>query len=83
MKGRSCTYLHESLNSETINLDKYCLEKDIEACAVSINIAGCKICILTIYRSPSSNYGTFLDKLELILQKICKKKCESDYMWRF
>jgi exonuclease III len=72
-KGGTCIYIHKSLKFVTINLDKFCHERDMEACAISLNISNCKIIILTIYRAPASNYELFLDKLELILQKISKK----------
>jgi hypothetical protein len=51
-----------------------CNDKDIEACAVSVIKANLAICIVTIYRSPSGNYDKFLDKLELILLKLSKKR---------
>jgi hypothetical protein len=71
-KGGTCIYVHNSLKITTINLDNYSQDKDIEACAVYVNIASSRICILAIYRSPNSNYKIFLEKLELILQKLCK-----------
>jgi exonuclease III len=51
-------------------------DKDIEACAVCVNIASSRICILSVYRLPYSNYEIFLGKLELILQKLCKRKAK-------
>jgi hypothetical protein len=50
----------DSLKIATINLDNYCYDKDIEACAVCVNIASSRICILSVYRSPYSNYKIFL-----------------------
>jgi exonuclease III len=70
-KGGTCTYLLKSLIYETINLDKFCHDKDIEACAISINTISCRLCILAIYRSPSNNYDNFLDQIELMLHRIC------------
>jgi exonuclease III len=66
--GGTCIYVQDNLNTVNIMLDNYCYDKDIEACAVSANIDSLKICILTIYRSPSSIYDIFFIKLELILQ---------------
>jgi hypothetical protein len=57
-------------------LDNFCCDKDIEACAVFVNIDSLKICILTIYRSPSGNYDIFFIKLELILQKLCRNSAK-------
>jgi exonuclease III len=71
--GGAYIYVQNNLNAINIDLDNFC-NKDIEACAVSVNKANLEICILTIYRSPSGNYDKFLDKLELILLKLSKKK---------
>jgi exonuclease III len=75
-KGGTCIYVHNSLKIATINLDNYCYEKDIEACAVWVNNDSSRICILSVYRSPYSNYEIFLIKLQLILQKLCKSKAK-------
>jgi exonuclease III len=72
--GGTCIYVHNNLSAINIDLDKFCNDKDIEACAVSVNKANFEICIVAIYRSPSDNYDKFLDKLELILLKFSKKK---------
>jgi exonuclease III len=48
-------------------LDKYCREKDIEVCAVRINITPKQLFILTVYRSPSGNFTKFLKNLNSVL----------------
>jgi hypothetical protein len=53
--GGTCIYLHESLISITINLGKYCHDKDFEACVISLNIANGKIYFITIYGLPVGN----------------------------
>jgi exonuclease III len=74
--GGTCIYVQNNLNTVNIMLDNSCYDKDIEACAVSVNIDSLKICILTIYRSPSGNYDIFFIKLELILQKLCRNNAK-------
>jgi hypothetical protein len=59
--GGTCIYVQNNLNTVNIMLDNYCYDKDIEACALSVNIDSLKICILTTYRSPSGNYDISLD----------------------
>ena len=61
--GGTYIYVHDSLTTHTINLDKFFCDKDIEACAVTLNTINFKVIILTIYRSPSSDYEIFLSKL--------------------
>jgi exonuclease III len=74
--GGTCIYVLNNLNAVNINLDNFCNDKEMEACAVSVDIASFKIYILTIYRSPSSNYDVFLGKLELILQTLSKNNAK-------
>jgi len=45
--GGVCIFIHEDLEFITISLDKYCKEKDIEVCAVKLNITSIK---LTVWR---------------------------------
>jgi hypothetical protein len=58
-KGGTCIYIHTGLKVSTISLDSYCCEKDIEACGVCLIFNNCRIYILSVYRSPSSNYDIF------------------------
>jgi len=50
-----------------VNLDKFCKEQDIEACAVRINLSSLTIYIISIYRSPTENFLHYLHTLESIL----------------
>jgi hypothetical protein len=56
-KGGVCTYMHKSLKSESINIEKYVKEKDLEACGIKLKLNSTHICIITIYRAPSGNFG--------------------------
>jgi exonuclease III len=75
-KGGACIFVHNSLKFSAINLDSYCIDKDIEACAIHLNSIWKRIHVLTVYRSPTGNFINFLTKMELILQNICKGKAE-------
>jgi len=63
-QGGVVIYTHNSLYSTTVNLSKYCTEKDIEICAVKIELQSIVLCILTVYRSPSGNFNHFLDTIK-------------------
>ena len=52
-------FVHDSLQCTNINLDEFCKEQDIEACAVRINLSSLTICIISIYRSPSGKFYIF------------------------
>jgi exonuclease III len=74
--GGVCIFTHEDLEFSTIPLDKYCIEKDIEVCAVKLNINSTKLIILAIYRSPSGNYNNFLKNLDNVLNTWYSNKFE-------
>jgi hypothetical protein len=61
---------------DTINLDKFSCEQDIEVCAILLNTPNTKLCILAVYRLPLRNFTTFLNKFEIILQKLFNKNSE-------
>jgi len=69
-QGGVVIYTHNSLYSTTVNLSKYCTEKDIEICAVKIELQSIVLCILTVYRPPSGNFNHFLEIIEAVLQFI-------------
>jgi hypothetical protein len=50
-----------------VNIKEYCLDKDIEACALKLKSIFSNICILALYRAPSGNFSEFLNRLESIL----------------
>jgi len=53
--GGVSIFVHDTLKCTNINLDEFCKEQDIEACAVRINLSSLSICIIFIYRSPMGN----------------------------
>ena len=63
--GGVSIFVHDTLQCANINLDEFCKEQDIEACAVRINLSSLTICIISIYRSPMENFLHFLHTLRL------------------
>jgi len=55
--------IHNSITFTTFNTDNYCLEQDVEMCAIHLNYANDKPYILAIYRSTLGNFNTFLTNL--------------------
>ena len=47
--GGVCIYVHESIHCSSIDLSKFCKDKDIEICAVKLHHLPTNICILSIY----------------------------------
>jgi len=65
--GGVSIYISQFLQCSLINLEKYCKEKDLEICALKINVQMNNFIIICIYRSPTGNFMHFLTQLEIIL----------------
>jgi hypothetical protein len=63
-------YVHKSLEIESIDIENYCKEKDLEDCAIKRNLNSTHICIITTYRAPSGNFNFFINKLDSILRNL-------------
>jgi hypothetical protein len=74
LKGGVSTFVYRNLKYNTINIDEYNIQKDTEACAIQLDSTFSKLCILTIYRSPRSDFANFLKQLDLILLKLYSNK---------
>jgi hypothetical protein len=69
-KGGVVVYVHNSLNFTNTDLSKHSKEKDIEICAVKLNLNSTVVCIIAIYRAPSGNFNYFLQSLDNVLQSL-------------
>jgi hypothetical protein len=58
------------LEIESIDIENYYKEKDLEACAINLNPNSTHICIITTYRAPSGNFNFFINKLDSILRNL-------------
>ena len=74
LKGGVSIFVHRNLKYNTINIDEYNIDKDNESCAIQLDSAFNKLCILTIYRYPRGKFTNFLNQLDLILQKLYNNK---------
>jgi hypothetical protein len=50
-----------------MDLDSHCIGQDFEVCAIKLSHSPVNLCILSVYRSPSGNFDTFIMKLGEIL----------------
>ena len=69
-KGGAAIFVHNSLSFSNIDIAQHCKEQDIEMCAVKLSFGTTNICVLTLYRAPSGYFGSFLLKLDTILQSL-------------
>jgi exonuclease III len=68
--GGVCIFVHYKLQFTPTDLNEYCIDQDIEICAVKLHHFPSNICILTVYRSPTGNVSCFLNNLEFIRTRI-------------
>ena len=60
LKGGASIFVHRNLKYNKLKINEYIIDKDIEACAIQLDLAFNKLCIMAIYRSPSGNLTNFL-----------------------
>jgi hypothetical protein len=70
MNDGVCIFVHNDLDFTGIDLEKFCKDKDIEACAIKLLQNSYHICILSIYRAPLGNFTYLIKKLETILNSL-------------
>ena len=75
-KGGACIYVLKDIEYNTINLEQYNKEKDLEICDLKIQISSNTFIIICIYRSPTGNFTYFLQLLEFNLSKLYKTNTE-------
>ena len=74
LKGGVSIFVYRNLKYNTIKIDEYNIDKDFEVCAIQLDSALNKLCILAVYRSPKFDFTIFLIQLDLILQKLNNNK---------
>jgi hypothetical protein len=55
---------------------KYCKDKDVDACAIKLNLSSNRLCIITIYRVPTGNIDAFIIKFDTVLRNLYTSKQE-------
>lgn len=70
---RTCIFVLNYKKFDRVNLDKYCVDFDIELCAVKIQNESSHVYVSSVYRAPS---GNFMLKLDEVLKSLYKLKTE-------
>ena len=71
-QGGVAIYVIKDIPYTSIDLDQFISEKDLEICALKLQILSKSFIILCIYRSPSGDFTYFLNQLECILNTLFK-----------
>jgi hypothetical protein len=50
-----------------INTEKFCKDKELEACALKLDFLSIKVCIITVYGSPNGNFQCFIKGLDNLI----------------
>jgi len=74
--GRYMHFFHRSLDYNLIDLQKYCIEQEIEICAIKMVIAATDIYVISIYRSPTGDFVTFLQGIDEMPNQLYKPNIE-------
>jgi len=75
-QGGTSIFVHESLASNNTDLQKHCIEQDIETCAIKIKLLATYIYVISIYRSPTGNFANFIKGINAILNQLYKPNIE-------
>ena len=75
-QGGTSIFVHESLASNNNDLQKHCIEQDIETCAIKIKLLATYIYVISIYRSPTGNFANFIKGIDAILNQLYKPNIE-------
>jgi exonuclease III len=74
--GGTDIFVHESLAFTNTDLQEFCMEQDIETCAVKINLLTALTYVICIYRSPTGNFVRFIKSIDTILSQFSKPNME-------
>jgi hypothetical protein len=55
--GCVCIFVCEDMNVNKINITHKCREKDLENCAVEIEVEALKLIVLSLYRAPTGDFN--------------------------
>ena len=75
-KGGACIYVREDICYRSLDLTRYCEEKNHEGCAIQIRSMTNPQIIICMYRSPSGNFYQFLKLLNIMLMSLYQPKTE-------
>jgi hypothetical protein len=76
MNGRTYIFVLNYITFVTVNVDKYCIDFDIEFCAVKIQKESSYFCVLSVYRAPSGHFTNFMFKMDKVLKSLYIPKTE-------
>ena len=72
-KGGVSIFVHMNLKCSNININEFCKDQDIEACAIKLEFSLSSICItIRVYRAPSGSFKLFINGLDNIIKKLYK-----------
>ena len=75
-KGGVCIYVRRDIGYKSLNVTRYCEEKNLEMCSIQIESKNNQQIIICVYRAPSGHFPQFLRLLETLLMSLYRPKIE-------
>ena len=72
-----CIFIQKHFPYSIINIEKFCKDEDLEACALKFDFLSIKVCIIIVYRSPNGSFQYFIKGLDNIIKKNYKPDVQS------
>jgi len=74
--GGVCIYIQKNIKFSSINLQKYCKERDWEIAAVKLKFPKKNVIAFCVYRATMGDFDYFLKQIHTILNSLCNPKTE-------
>jgi hypothetical protein len=59
LKGGVCIFVHKNDNYSNVGLSKYCIQQDIDDCAIKLQLTSLNIYVVIVHRAPYGNFNSF------------------------
>jgi len=69
-KGGVCIYVKKNIRYKSLDLTRYCEEKNFKISAIQIESVTNQQIVLCVYRSPTGSFHQFLRLFEIMLVSI-------------
>ena len=70
--GGVAIWINKEIESRILDVDRFCVEKSIELCAVCVRLCNISVIVLTCYRSPSADLNVFFYNIDNALNYLYK-----------
>ena len=69
-RGGVCILIKRTMDFSIVQTVHFCEEKVFEVCCIKCNFSSFQVYVCSIYRSPNTSFGVFLEKISIFMEKI-------------